>query len=126
MEQVKYVYENLDQIVASKLTPEEDSDLDKVLNEYKNEIDNKNRLFNEKNELYLLKVKELEEQKNMENEIMKMKTEYYFANELNKFENLDYNKKVHEKILELRNKFFKEETGFTIEEYEEKYNNKDN
>ena len=48
MDKVKYIYENLDQFVASKLSPDDDKKLDDELNQLKNEIDEKNNDFKQK------------------------------------------------------------------------------
>jgi hypothetical protein len=118
MENYKYIYENLDQFVASKLTQEDDDEIDNQLNTLKYDIDNKNKLFNEKMKdciINLKKSNKLSEKQNLEENI-KLETT------LNELHNLDYNKKVQDTIFTLREKFFKIETGFTLKEFEEIYN----
>jgi hypothetical protein len=120
MENYKYIYENLDQFVASKLTQEDDEEIDKQLNILKNDIYNKNKLFNEKINNYMINLKKsnnLSEKQNLEVN-MNLETK------INKLQNLDYNKKVQDTIFQLREKFFKLETGFTLKEFEEIYNKK--
>jgi hypothetical protein len=123
MDQIKYIYENLDQFVASKLTPEQDDELDKELNKLKNDIDNKNKLFDEKRRENSLKMNQLKKINNVE-EIKNLETLCFYELKLNKLENLDYDKNVQDKINDLRNKLFKDETGFTLKEYAEIYNSK--
>jgi uncharacterized membrane protein YgaE (UPF0421/DUF939 family) len=123
MDQIKYIYENLDQFVASKLTPEQDDELDKELNKLKNDIDNKNKLFDEKRRENSLKMNQLKKINNVE-EIKNLETLCFYELKLNKLENLDYDKNVQDKINDLRNKLFKDETGFTLKEYIKIYNSK--
>jgi hypothetical protein len=52
----------------------------------------------------------------------KLEENINLESKLNKLQNLDYTKKVQDTIFELREKFFKIETGFTLKEFEEIYN----
>jgi hypothetical protein len=118
MENYRYIYENLDQFVASKLTQEDDEEIDKQLNTLKDDIDNKNKLFNEKMKNYMINLKK----SNNLSEKQKLEENMKLEAKLNELQNLDYNKKVQDTIFELREKFFKFETGFTLKEFEEIYN----
>jgi hypothetical protein len=122
MEEYKYIYKNLDQFVASKLTQEDDENLDRELNAMKNDIEQKNKLFNDKMRSKMSKLFDLKKSNNLI-ELKELEENMKIETKLNELENLDYNKKVQDTIYTLREKFFKLETGFTLKEFEELYNN---